>query len=902
MADAKVNQVMLALMDAASAGTISDYELNQFKQNQNPRIPFKFQEFLREVSMYDKELYKTLSQDASPTVIRQSLRTLGNNLRFRQYLTDGLQTAPPDQPEEEQQPEPEQPKQESEQKAQPPPEPEKQPESRPTPNPSQEIEQEISEERAALDKRSETVEQATKNSLTALEEQQKAELAQVSATVEDEIKKLGLHLDPEFTSSPDQPKDQLPPQSTNLNRPLQNVDDLLTTPNSLASLPTPGSGPGQLNTFSVRSIANFTPLPQQPSSLQPQPKNSKQPATDLTYRNIKLQARHNAVRTIAEQTALGKKLDKEAQQQIERQAFLREVQEFTRLHPNKAKLYASLPGFNTQIAIMDERNRASSSRALYDQLLTKRTEQINQKYEQLKQGKLSQENRLKQELSNRRANLLIREREAYIQAGLPLPAHLQPVSHTTSQVQARSIFQYFRQIIRSPQAIGSITANSNFLAGIRRQFTFQRALGAFGGVMGATFGGGIVAGPMGIVAGALGGGLIGGKGIPAFFGRGGGEKMLKLANLGLGLATGGTSTLLTGLATAASLTPFLKKVVIAIGIALLAFFLLIIMPKSMSQYIPGGDAITTAEAAVGIGLDLRLDRIPPDNPKVENGQEIKYKITVGYTNNGKADIEVFGDLPDNVSLTNIKDDKWNLVGKHFSQIVTNVKQNEKRELSLTYTPLVNDKGEMSKDFWIVNSISARLLNTYNETVLDSNSTTLDQYFTDGAKVANIPKAFLKAIAEKESQILTYSQQDIDIFSTPNWYEGKEMDAPTLQGNNPLVIKGFAYNTCRYFNPPCLPNDVRGGMQTELGTWSGVADNVSKALGHKADRLILRDNIIGAAFIILDKAKAAKIPAGNSWTRDQVIEVSRRYCGNFNSPHCGADYGELVWGYYQKYSQ
>lgn len=199
-------------------------------------------------------------------------------------------------------------------------------------------------------------------------------------------------------------------------------------------------------------------------------------------------------------------------------------------------------------------------------------------------------------------------------------------------------------------------------------------------------------------------------------------------------------------------------------------------------------------------------------------------------------------------------------------------------------------------------------------IIDASSADLAQIFQQSAQKAKIPLPMLKAIAKKESGVLSYTNDDVSQFNTIDWFAGRVDNAPTSEENDPLIVKGYAYNTCLYV--PCFAGaDVRGAMQFEINTWNGIKPLLSFADGHDPDRRYVRDVIFGAGEFIAGKARDYDSrynfsTSPNDWNEKQVRALARTYCGGnpdadvANDGACtppgGVPYDILVWQYYQEF--
>jgi hypothetical protein len=199
---------------------------------------------------------------------------------------------------------------------------------------------------------------------------------------------------------------------------------------------------------------------------------------------------------------------------------------------------------------------------------------------------------------------------------------------------------------------------------------------------------------------------------------------------------------------------------------------------------------------------------------------------------------------------------------------------------------------------------------------DTSSVSLDEAFKLSSQRNNIPVAFLKAIAKKESGVLGYNQAEYEKFNTTDWFVGKLDNAPIRGNNHPDIIRGYGYNTCLYLQ--CYAGaDVRGAMQFDLPAWINVRDEVTPLVGHTAERRYVRDVVLGSGVYV---RKKTEIYAGrfgpfnnNDWTERQVKAMAASYCGGNPDQDvkfdraCGVTrngvrygYDEIVWEYYKEF--
>ncbi|MCL5411825.1 MAG: hypothetical protein M1150_03800 [Patescibacteria group bacterium] len=179
------------------------------------------------------------------------------------------------------------------------------------------------------------------------------------------------------------------------------------------------------------------------------------------------------------------------------------------------------------------------------------------------------------------------------------------------------------------------------------------------------------------------------------------------------------------------------------------------------------------------------------------------------------------------------------------------------------------------------------------------ATSLREMFRQAANHVGVPVAVLKAIAKVEAgRIFGYSEDEVKNFSTYGWWNGLVSKASTLGGNDPLILRGLGYNTCKY-RTDCFPEaDVRGAMQFEIQTWNGIASQID--FGHTADRRVLPDAIVAAAKLIKNHAITLGESSTSNWSEAIIKGVAARYCGNPKSSACGGNYDNVVWDLYQEY--
>jgi len=189
---------------------------------------------------------------------------------------------------------------------------------------------------------------------------------------------------------------------------------------------------------------------------------------------------------------------------------------------------------------------------------------------------------------------------------------------------------------------------------------------------------------------------------------------------------------------------------------------------------------------------------------------------------------------------------------------------------------------------------------------------LDALFAESATRSQVPIAFLKALAQRHSEVRGYVDEDIDNLSKPNWWNGLVASAARVEENDPLIIKGYGYNACKY--QICYSGtDKRGVMQLTAENWNSIASGLSFPDGHAADRRYIKDSIIGAGVLVKKKVDEyngqfnfTRNP--NKWTEAQVRAMATIYCGGSPTAEvkfdreCGKNgkgYDETIWEYYRE---
>jgi hypothetical protein len=299
---------------------------------------------------------------------------------------------------------------------------------------------------------------------------------------------------------------------------------------------------------------------------------------------------------------------------------------------------------------------------------------------------------------------------------------------------------------------------------------------------------------------------------------------------------------------------------------------------------------------------------------VKNGEEVSYVISVQY--GGNLDVTIHDPIPSGseyVSSTGVSTfDKtsnsvqWKLSENNPTQ--SNESQSEDNfSFSLVVRPTQND-------ITLVNKAIATAQSNPGEGIIDVESNSLEQYFKESSEYSQVPLAMVKALSKVETggKITNFTDDDIAELQTKNWWVGRLDNAANVNNNDPLIIKGFGYNTCQYLS--CFPGaDVRGVMQFEILTWNGYISRLSFSDGHEAERRYPKDIIFAAGLYLKDFGELydktyGGVPNATDWTKDKVERVAISYCtgeldGNPNDAACaqgGRSYSDLAWAYYQEF--
>lgn len=432
----------------------------------------------------------------------------------------------------------------------------------------------------------------------------------------------------------------------------------------------------------------------------------------------------------------------------------------------------------------------------------------------------------------------------------------------------------------------------------------------------ASLGLGLTGGLLGLISNGSAGALIGGAAgaiTPTLINKGYGQLAVQTAYV-VGIRTSRALNSLNNIKlglpglTLAFKNPLL---IVAIGAGLLLFILMpggllessALLPSYTSLSNAGSGSGSTSGGSSGTGSgsgsgatgNLTITKTGP--AAVNNGENITYQISVTYSGTGTADVEVADKLPSGTDFLSASDGgqnqsgtvKWSLTG------ITSTAKSITLVLKTTQS-----------DVYVTNTAIAKITGTSGGGIIDVTNAKLADILAKSAQNANIPLPFLKAIAATEGQLMSYSEDEVIKFSTPGWWNGLRDNAPTLSQNDPVIIRGYGYNTCQYAR--CAPGaNVRGVMQFELGTWNGVKGDLP-SLGHDPDRRLVVDAIFGAAINIRNKATRYGYSLGSSWDENTVRAMARSYCGgspsaSMDDPACkngDLRYDDIVWRYYQQF--
>ena len=319
--------------------------------------------------------------------------------------------------------------------------------------------------------------------------------------------------------------------------------------------------------------------------------------------------------------------------------------------------------------------------------------------------------------------------------------------------------------------------------------------------------------------------------------------------------------------------------------------------EEQPEELPSGGGNTTEPTVAG----LTISKTGP--AQIEFGENITYTISSTYNQ------DVGGIEPDKIVIV----DKLPTNVEFVSATGTFTRSGNTIEwpfftgsVTLTVRPTADNVD-------IINTVFGRSLVAQSR-LLDSSAASLNAIFNDSAATSNVPVALLMAIAKVESQLMTYTSEEVVQFSSNLWWNGMPDDAPSVAQLPAPIRRGYAYNTCAFpkSNPICPGADVRGAMQFELGTWNSIKPLMSFSDGHDPDRRYVRDIIYAAGYFIRGKINQydSRFNFTNNianLTEAQVKALARSYCGgnpdaNTNQAACGFGAHEAnVWAYYQEYN-
>jgi ribosomal protein S20 len=174
---------------------------------------------------------------------------------------------------------------------------------------------------------------------------------------------------------------------------------------------------------------------------------------------------------------------------------------------------------------------------------------------------------------------------------------------------------------------------------------------------------------------------------------------------------------------------------------------------------------------------------------------------------------------------------------------------------------------------------------------------LVELFRQVAKNECLPLALLMAISKQEAgQIWTWSPEEIEKFSTPNWWESAPQEEK---------LRGYCYDTCSVWPTPCSSvncdtgessgyreTTVYGPMQFEECTWH------YRMPGYKLMDRCRLDLAVSAAGKKLHQDGGAS--TCTNWKEDEVLLAIKMYCGSCNSSSC-PKYCDLVMLWYNEFA-
>lgn len=331
-------------------------------------------------------------------------------------------------------------------------------------------------------------------------------------------------------------------------------------------------------------------------------------------------------------------------------------------------------------------------------------------------------------------------------------------------------------------------------------------------------------------------------------------------------------------------------------------------------------------------LEKRLVSPASGDNQIRNGERIDYLIQVTYvwlcdektlpsvtiTDPVPAELDYVDESAQSESSSQSPgpDGFYNPDSRNITWELTNVRSNDPIGLYFSVRPRQNDDGSWTiQDTWLQNQATATYRDVQATTsggagVINLQSATLEGVINQAAQSVGMEPALMKAFLRVEAPgALNYSEEEFRFFSTPGWWEGLQGDASTLKGNDAIIIRGYAYNTCAYRS--CAPGaDVRGVTQFEAKTWAGIAAQLTFSDGHTPDRRNATDAIFGSALLNKQNAQYYTGSPNFEWTEDVIRAAGRIYCGGPGAARrkltdgaCmagGRQYEDLLWDFYQEY--
>lgn len=280
-----------------------------------------------------------------------------------------------------------------------------------------------------------------------------------------------------------------------------------------------------------------------------------------------------------------------------------------------------------------------------------------------------------------------------------------------------------------------------------------------------------------------------------------------------------------------------------------------------------------------------------------NGDQIEYSLAVVYTGAGAANVQVHDTLPDKTECVSASDTTCDSSTKTVSWELKDLPANQPKTLSLIIRPT-------SPDIWVVNKATANV-DGGGGGIVDAASGSIADLFNKAAQYAQIPVAFLKAIANNESGVLSYTDNEVAFFSQPNWWSSSDITDAQLR-------RGYAYNTCSDPSLGCQNSTVEGPMQFLVSTFNSLAGQLKFTDQHTPDPRILVDAVYASALYNKQHAVSLGVTSSDNWTEDTVRKVARMYCSGSPDPASvlnaacgyqgGLTYDDRVWEAYKQYSE